>query len=242
MFITEIEKFIQKKEYPKFSPKAIFFDMDGVLYDSMKHHATAWVQALQEIGLHFTETEAYMNEGRTGKSTINGVFEKLLGREANEEEMQTIYHLKSDYFEACGKTEQMPFALELLNKIQTQKLQIFVVTGSGQPSLIDNLNLNFPHIFQKEKMVTAFDVKFGKPNPEPYLMALKKSGVQPWEALVIENAPLGVQSATEAGLFTIAVNTGPLDPKVLSESGANVVLEGMKELYQQWDSFSNAWS
>jgi len=91
-------------------------------------------------------------------------------------------------------------------------------------------------------MVTAFDVKFGKPNPEPYLMALKKSGVQPWEALVIENAPLGVQAATEAGLFTIGVNTGPLDPDVLSKSGANVVLKDMEGLYQHWDAFRENWS
>jgi len=242
MFTAEIEKFIQIKKYPTFSPKAVFFDMDGVLFDSMKNHATSWVRAMQEVGLQFTEKEAYMNEGRTGTSTIDGAFVKKLGRNATEEEKQRIYSLKSNYFEACGKTEQMPFALELLKKIQAQDLEIYVVTGSGQHSLIDNLNHNFPNLFKKEKMVTAFDVKFGKPNPEPYLMALKKSGVQPWEALVIENAPLGVQAATEAGLFTIGVNTGPLDPDVLSKSGANVVLKDMEGLYQHWDAFRENWS
>ena len=50
-------------------------------------------------------------------------------------------------------------------------------------------------------MVTAFDVKYGKPNPEPYLMALKKGGFKPNEALVIENAPLGVQAGVAAGIF-----------------------------------------
>jgi HAD superfamily hydrolase (TIGR01509 family) len=242
MFTAEIEKFIRKKNYPTFSPKAVFFDMDGVLFDSMKNHASSWVRAMQEVGLQFTEKEAYMNEGRTGTSTIDGAFVKKLGRNATEKEKQTIYGLKSNYFEACGKTEQMPFALELLKKIQAQDLEIYVVTGSGQHSLIDNLDHNFPHLFKKEKMVTAFDVTFGKPNPEPYLMALKKSGVQPWEALVIENAPLGVQSATDAGLFTIGVNTGPLDPKVLSDSGADIVLEDMEGLFQHWDAFRENWS
>jgi len=238
MFSTEIEKFIHSRNYPTFSAKAVFFDMDGVLFDSMKHHASAWVSALEQMGLPFTEYEAYMNEGRTGASTIDGVFLRTHQRNATENEKKNIYHLKSKFFDASGKIEQMPFALQLLNKIKTQNLLIFVVTGSGQPSLIDSLDLNFPGIFQKERMITAYDVKFGKPHPEPYLKALKKSGLQPWEVVVIENAPLGVESAAAAGLFTIAINTGPLDKKVLADSGANIVLTGMDELHKRWEDFT----
>jgi HAD superfamily hydrolase (TIGR01509 family) len=236
MFSTEIEKFILTKNYPTFEPKAIFFYMDGVLFDSMKNHATAWVQALQKTGLPFTEYEAYMNEGRTGASTIDGVFTQEYGRTATEEEKQEIYKLKSSIFETGGKTERMPFALELLLKIQSQQLEIYVVTGSGQPTLLESLDENFPTIFQKEKMVTAFDVKYGKPHPEPYLIALNKSGLHPWEVIVVENAPLGVESATAAGLFTIGVNTGPLNPEVLRASGASIVFDGMEELYYHWEN------
>lgn len=235
MFSTEIEKFIQTRKYPTFEPKAVFFDMDGVLFDSMKNHAAAWVAALQQFGLPFTEYEAYMNEGRTGSSTIDAVFTPFHGRTATEEEKQQIYKLKSVYFEEFEESKPILFAWELLQKIKSQKLEIYLVTGSGQLSLLDNLESNFPKIFQKEKMVTAFDVKFGKPHPEPYLIALKKSGLKPWEVIVIENAPLGVESATVAGLFTIAVNTGPLKPEVLSESGASIVFDGMKELYENWE-------
>jgi beta-phosphoglucomutase-like phosphatase (HAD superfamily) len=73
-------------------------------------------------------------------------------------------------------------------------------------------------------MVTAFDVKHGKPHPEPYLMGLEKAGVSASEAIVIENAPLGVEAAHAAGIYTIAVNTGPLSPKVLLDAGADIVL------------------
>jgi haloacid dehalogenase superfamily, subfamily IA, variant 3 with third motif having DD or ED len=239
MFSEEIERFVFTKNYPTFNPKAVFFDMDGVLYDSMKSHAAAWVQALQQMQLPFSEYEAYMNEGRTGASTIDGVYTQVHGRLATEEEKQQIYRLKSTLFEAHGKTEPMPFALELLEIIKSQQLGIFIVTGSGQPTLLDSLERNFPGIFKKEKMVTAFDVKYGKPNPEPYLMALKKSGLNPWEVLVVENAPLGVESATAAGLFTVAVNTGPLNPKVLSDSGANIVLDDVKDLFDKWRSIVN---
>jgi len=241
MFTTEIDKFIQFNKYPAFHPKAIFFDMDGVLFDSMGSHATAWVGALKQVGLPFTENEAYLNEGRTGASTIDGVFIKEHGRNATEEEKQTIYQLKSRLFETFKHSEKIPYVSDLLERIQTQKLGIFVVTGSGQPSLIDSLEGNFPGVFQKKKMVTAFDVQYGKPHPEPYLMALKKSGLNPWEVVVIENAPLGVESSSKAGLFTIAVNTGPLDPAVLSDSGANIVFDSMKDLFEQWEAFSKNW-
>ena len=235
MFSREIENFIADKKYPEFEPKAVFFDMDGVLYDSMKSHASAWVQAMQETGLPFTEVDAYMNEGRTGASTIDGAFIPFYGREATEDEKKQIYALKSIYFEACEKSKPMPYALELLRKVQNMQFEIFLVTGSGQASLLGSLEENFPGFFNENKMVTAFDVKHGKPHPEPYLMALKKSGLKPWQVIVVENAPLGVQSATNAGLFTIGVNTGPLNPTVLSESGANIVFDGMKELYEHWE-------
>ena len=235
MFSKEIEKFITDKNYPAFYPKAVFFDMDGVLYDSMKSHTKAWVRAMNESGLPFTEQDGYMNEGRTGASTIDGVFVQIYGRKSTEEEKQAIYSLKSNYFEAAGKTETIPYALELLRKIQSQNIEIYLVTGSGQATLLQGLEDHFPGVFVKEKMVTAFDVKNGKPHPEPYLMALKKSKLKPWEVIVVENAPLGVESATMAGLLTLAVNTGPLAPEVLSDSGACIVFTGMKELYEKWD-------
>ena len=237
MFSSAIKKFLKEKNYPAFSPEAVFFDMDGVLFDSMPYHAKAWVQALTDVKIPFTHYEAYMNEGRTGHSTIDGAFNRTHGRNATEEEKQEIYRLKSKYFEAISTTTKMPYALELLQEIKNQGLEIFVVTGSGQPSLIDSLQIHFPDIFSKEKMVTAFDVKQGKPFPEPYLKALGKSGLNPWEVVVVENAPLGVESAKAAGLLTIAVNTGPLEKKVLVDSGADIVLDSMRELYERWDAF-----
>lgn len=235
MFSSAIQKFTELNKFSSFSPKAVFFDMDGVLFDSMKFHARAWTKAMNDIGISFTEYEGYMNEGRTGHSTIDGAFNREHGRDATEEEKQEIYRLKSRYFESYGKSPVMPFAGEMLQKIKAENRAIYLVTGSGQASLLDGLQVHFPNIFKKERMVTAFDVTEGKPHPEPYLKALKKSGLTPAEVVVIENAPLGVESAKAAGLFVIAINTGPLDEKVLWESGADVVLSGMQELYEKWD-------
>ena len=84
-------------------------------------------------------------------------------------------------------------------------------------------------------MVTAFDVKYGKPHPEPYLMGLEKAHVAPNEAIVVENAPIGIQAGVAAGIFTIAVNTGPLDGHILLDAGANLLFPSMQTFCEQWD-------
>ena len=236
MFQLAINQFVKQHNYPKLSPKAVFFDMDGVLFDSMPAHAGAWVKAMHELELPFSEHEAYMNEGRTGFATINNAFKKKYGRDASEEEKQRIYKQKSAYFDEYGKAETIPYALDLLKKLKVQGLQLIVVTGSGQPSLLNKIEKSFPCVFEHDKMITAYDVKYGKPHPEPYLMALQKSGVEAWEAVAIDNAPLGVKSASDAKLFTIGLNTGPLESKILLEHGADIVFDSMKELNEQWDN------
>ena len=134
----------------------------------------------------------------------------------------------------------MPGAWEVLQKIKAEGLTPVLVTGSGQHSLLDRLAHNFPGMFQRERMVTAFDVKYGKPNPEPYLIALKKGGFKPNEALVIENAPLGVQAGVAAGIFTIAVNTGPLHDNVLLNEGANLLFHSMPDFNKNWETLQSA--
>jgi beta-phosphoglucomutase-like phosphatase (HAD superfamily) len=115
-----------------------------------------------------------------------------------------------------------------------------VVTGSGQNDLLERLMHYFPGMFTRDRMITAFETKIGKPNPEPYLMALQTGGLQPNEAIVVENAPLGVQAGVAAGIFTIAVNTGPLDGQVLLDAGANLLFPSMTALSAAWPTLYQA--
>ena len=73
--------------------KAVLFDMDGVLFNSMPYHSEAWHQVMKTHGLDLSREEAYMHEGRTGASTINIVFQRELGKEATQEEIESIYHV-----------------------------------------------------------------------------------------------------------------------------------------------------
>ena len=124
----------------------------------------------------------------------------------------------------------MPGSHDVLQKVKDLGLQRIIVTGSGQLALFDKLHKDFPDYFDKKLMVTAYDVKHGKPHPEPYLMGLKKGNFQPDEAIVVENAPLGIESAHAAGIYTIAVNTGPLPDNILTEAGANTLYPSMNAL------------
>ena len=189
-------------------------------------------------GLNLSREEAYMHEGRTGAGTINIVCQRQLGRDATQGEIESIYLEKSIEFNKHPQAERMPGAWELLQKIKAEGIIPTVVTGSGQASLLDRLEHNFPGMFRQELMVTAFDVKYGKPNPEPYLMALEKGGLKPNEAIVIENAPLGVEAGHKAGIFTIAVNTGPLNGEILLNAGADLLFPSMQSLCESWEKLA----
>lgn len=78
--------------------KAVLFDMDGVLYNSMPNHAVAWVRAMKDFGMHFTPEDSYATEGARGVDTIRVFAKKQLGKDLTEEEAQKIYDVKTRYF------------------------------------------------------------------------------------------------------------------------------------------------
>lgn len=244
MIKSAIRNYLKSHGLEKMNLRTAMFDMDGVLFDSMRYHAKCWHLTMEHFGFTFPESEAYMHEGRTGAGTINIVSMRERGYPATEEECQAIYLYKSQLFDKCPEAEPMPGAFELLKKVKVSGVTPMVVTGSGQKILLSRLQKSFPGIFRQELMVTAYDVKKGKPYPEPYLMGLQKGrrfldGVEGSlsvnQSVVIENAPLGVQAGVAAGVFTIAVNTGPLPDDVLYDAGANILYPSMQALADGWE-------
>ena len=78
--------------------KAVLFDMDGVLYDSMPGHARAWMEMCRREGLHAEYDEFFGYEGRTGASTIDILIRRQYGRAATPEEQKRLYAIKSEVF------------------------------------------------------------------------------------------------------------------------------------------------
>lgn len=210
--------------------KAVFFDQDGVLYNSMPYHAEAWAWAMTKHGLPYTAIECYRNEGRTSADVIQEHHKQMFGTDATPELIEAIYKDKTEYFtrQTGGSPGIIPHVDDVIRHLRANGIQCWVVTGSGQRNLIDALNDTFDNAFSG--IISAFDVKHGKPDPEPYLKAWERSGFAKDECLVIENAPLGIRAAKAAGLRTIAVNTGILPDSDLASEGADLVLPNMEAL------------
>ena len=191
--------------------RGFFFDMDGVLFNSLPNHARAWEIVMARHGLHFTKEDCYRQEGCTSRDVILNTYKaQQPDRQVSLDEVEAFYQEKREMFVELGGAQPMPGAYEVLQAIQAAGKQIWLVTGSAQVSLLDQLNSAFPGIFVRERMITAFECPHGKPRPEPYLKAWESSGFEKKDCCVIENAPLGLQAARAADLYTIIVNTGPL--------------------------------
>ena len=210
--------------------KAVFFDQDGVLYNSMPYHAEAWAWAMAKHGLPYSAEECYRNEGRTGSGVIQEYYSRMYGKDAPQQVIEGIYKDKTAYFNQMtgGCPGTIPGVSDVLRFLHEHGVQCWVVTGSGHHDLIDALNDIFDHVFTG--IISAFDVQHGKPDPEPYLKAWERSGFRKEECMVVENAPLGVRAAKAAGLFACAVNTGPLPDSDLTDEGADRVFPDMAAL------------
>ena len=222
---------ITNHQYPKI--RAVFFDQDGVLFNSMPYHAQSWELAMNENGLPFTKNQTYRNEGRTGASVINEAYRLIHGVDAPQEVVEAVYAAKSAHFirlTGGQLPELIPGIQDVLRFLHEHGVQCWVVTGSGQRNLISSLNDTFDHVFTG--IICAYDVTHGKPDPEPYLKAWERSGFAKNECMVVENAPLGVRAGKAAGLYTVAVNTGILSDADLAAEGADIVLPDMKALLQ----------
>ncbi|MDE6322866.1 MAG: HAD-IA family hydrolase [Paramuribaculum sp.] len=227
MYTEIIQRFLSECDYINIHPRAALIDMDGTLYDSMPSHAKAWRQMASEIGLELPEADFFRYEGRTGASTIDIIFRQEFGRGATDSEKKELYRRKTEIFASMPAVSPMPGAGQMLDFLDVVGIKRILVTGSGQSTLLDRLDVDFPGSFSKDLRVTSRDVKIGKPSPEPYLKAMEIAGVKPNECFVIENAPLGVEAGHAAKIFTIGVNTGPLRPEELAEAGADIVFSSM---------------
>lgn len=238
MIKEAIKHYLEANSFTEFAPRVVLFDMDGVLYNSMPNHAVAWQEAMSQFGIYFTADDSYATEGARGVDTIRHYVRMQQGKEITPEEAQRMYDVKTEIFHRMPVAEIFPGVLPLMQKIKDAGITIGVVTGSGQRPLFKRLLNDFDGFLTEDHIVTAYDVERGKPNPDPYLMGLRKAGnLQPWQGIVVENAPLGVRAGVAARIFTVGVNSGPLPDAALADQGANIVLQRITELCDQWEQF-----
>lgn len=203
--------------------KAIIFDMDGVLVDSMPYHAEAWIQAFATASIDVEKREIYELEGSNHMQTVDIIFRRS-GRIPTNKDAEELSKKKIDIFNKIEHVRPFDGIKELLAEL-APKYSLAVVSGSNHNTVHELIDTFFPGTFKV--IIDGDDVKKSKPDPEPYLMAVEKLQVLKEECIVIENAPLGIRSAKSAGLRCIAV-VEYLGRESLKE--ADIIVESHREL------------
>jgi HAD superfamily hydrolase (TIGR01509 family) len=181
--------------------KAYLFDCDGTIADSMPLHYVAWTQALAEYGCtNFTEELFYA----LGGMPVGAVVAELNQRDGLAIPIKEFAHRKESlYYELIHQLQPVPEVLEQI-RLEHGKIPFAVVSGSTRESVVKSLEaLGLLDLF--DTLVCAGDYEHGKPAPDPFLLAAARLGVDPRHCLVFEDADIGIQAATAAGMASIRI-------------------------------------
>ncbi len=186
--------------------KAVLFDMDGVILDSMPYHVKAWQDALSEIGLTVPAELIYLHEGAIEPETAVRIFCEN-GCTIDEDGFHRLFRRQREIFSSRYQGSVKPYdGVEgLLSRLQEKGWAMSLVTSSHREVLekvLPGSILGF-----MSHVVTGDEVKRRKPHPDPYLAAMMALNSGPAEALVVENAPAGVKAAKAAQLKCVALTT-----------------------------------
>lgn len=184
--------------------KAVIFDMDGVITNTMPDHYRAWKKIFTQEGLKVDRREIYQREGQQGMQTLREVF-AIHKKEFVAKEATRLLKAKERLFKKIVKIRFIPGARRFLHSLKHDHFLLALVTGTSRHEVRRILPGDIYKLFNV--VVTGTDVRNGKPHPEPYLTALKELTVRRSEAVVLENAPFGIESAKKAGLKCLAVET-----------------------------------
>ncbi len=205
--------------------KAVIFDMDGVLVDSMSYHAEAIQHIFDEIGVEMDQQDIFEKEGERTVDIITFLLNKGTGNASNYDVLDIVERYIAE-FKRIVELKVFDGMQECLSELK-ESFDLAVVSGSDRPIVDDIIQTLYPETFKA--IVSGDDVERGKPQPDPYLKAMKMLGISSHEAIVIENAPMGVESAKKAGLCCIAIPTY-LDPEKLQQ--ADMLIKEHKELVE----------
>jgi beta-phosphoglucomutase len=185
--------------------RAVIFDLDGVLVDSMPSHSLSWVQAFQKVaGIKIERRLLYVLEGMRGAELVERVFSE------NGTDMSLapkVIEEKDRIFKKMERPQPFEGVKEMIQDLSCAKA---VVSGSNKhdvESFLDDIagKENF------DAVITADDVKRGKPDPLAFTAALDKLKLLASQTIVVENAPLGAKAAANAGIpCYVVLNSTPL--------------------------------
>jgi beta-phosphoglucomutase len=192
-----------KRGFPN-KVKAVIFDMDGVITNTMPYHYEAWRMALAEAGVKVNCYDIYLREGQDGITSVREILAKYRVPFTVRSARQLLAR-KETLFKGMVRVRFIKGSRPFLRRLLRTGVQLALVTGTSRHEMERILPRPLRELFSVT--VTGDEVARGKPFPDPFRKALRGLRLTPGEAVVIENAPFGIESAVSAGLFCIALTT-----------------------------------
>lgn len=187
--------------------KAVIWDMDGVISDTAPCHLQSWQKVMARRGVRVTAAAFRRTFGQRNDIIIG----TLLGGRASPEEIEAIAREKEAVFRriARDRLRPLPGVGPLLESLRRGGYRLALASSAPMANISFIVRkLGIAGCF--DALVSGEDVTEGKPNPQVFLVAAMRLGVDPARCLVIEDAVAGVAAARKAGMFCLAVtNTHP---------------------------------
>ncbi|MFO0954618.1 MAG: HAD family phosphatase [Isosphaeraceae bacterium] len=183
-------------------PLAVVFDLDGLMFNTEALFARVASEMLADRGKEFTPEIMRAMIGRRA-AEASGAFRRLTGLEEPEEVL--LGELKQRFYAVMDTAvHPTPGLFHLLARLEALGLPRAVATSSRREyaeGMISRHGL-MPHF---SFVLTGEDVSRGKPDPEVYLLAATRLGIEPRRMLVLEDSPAGLAAAKAAGAFAVGV-------------------------------------
>jgi beta-phosphoglucomutase len=209
-------------------PKAFLFDLNGTMIDDMHYHWDVWFDVItKQLGANLTKDEVRGHMYGTNYEVLTRIFGE--GKFTNEE-FNKISHAKEVRYQEIYKPhlDLLPGLLDFLTTVKEKEIKMAI--GSAAPPFNINFvldNLNIRHYFQE--VLSGDDVTESKPNPEVYLKAAKLLGVEPSSCIVFEDAPKGVEAASNAGMNAVVITTMHSEEEFKSYDNILLYVEDYKD-------------
>jgi len=209
--------------------RAVLWDMDGTLIDSMPYHVEAWTEVLEPLGYHFAPEQLLKTFGLRNEEIVRD----HLKLDRPQAELQRLIEEKEERYRRLVSERGLallPGARRWLDDLKAADWPQAIVSSAPRLNMAAVLQGTQLGDFM-DTIVCAEDVERGKPYPDPFLLAADRLGLRPQRCIVVEDAPAGLESARRAGMKTIGVLT---THEVLE---ADRVVRSLEEL--QWEMIDN---
>jgi beta-phosphoglucomutase len=184
--------------------RGVLFDLDGVIVDTLHYHYLAWKHMFEKRGGTVKEHTILLHEGRNSREILPILMQETGVNISSEQQAQFIEE-KRAYYRSIVRVHQYPKAFEVIDELRERGYKVALVTACALKNMQHSLDIEQQAHF--DFIITGDEVPRAKPFPDPYVTAARQLGLKPQQCLVVENAPLGIEAARNAGMYCVAIET-----------------------------------